>query len=106
LSDQNQLGYKFKTSPITISFAAYADDLVVIFKSITYIQTQLNKIDKYCKWAGMDLGINKYAITGCPNKSKLSPTIFKACIQSHNIHFKNQALPILHQNESYKYLGI
>jgi hypothetical protein len=54
----------------------------------------------------MDLGINKCAITGCPNKSKLSPTTFKAYLQSHNIQFRNQALPILHQNKSYKYLGI
>ena len=54
----------------------------------------------------MDLGINRCAITGCPNKSKFSPTTYKAYLQSHNIQFKNQALPTLHQNESYKYLGI
>jgi hypothetical protein len=40
--DQNQLGYTFKTSPITISSATYADNLAVIFKSITDIHTQLN----------------------------------------------------------------
>jgi hypothetical protein len=96
----------FKTSPITINSATYAYDLVVIFKSVKDIQTQFNKIDKYCEWAGMDLGINKCAIIGCPNKFKLSPTAFKAYIQSHNIQFRNQALPILHQNESYKYLEI
>jgi hypothetical protein len=54
----------------------------------------------------MDLGINKCAITCCPNKSKLSPTTFKAYVQSHNIQFRNQAFPILHQYESYKYLGV
>jgi hypothetical protein len=54
----------------------------------------------------MGLGINKCAITGCPNKSKLPPATFKAYLQSHNIQFRNQALPALHQNESYKYLGI
>jgi hypothetical protein len=54
----------------------------------------------------MGLGINKCAIRGCPNKSKLSPTTFKAYLQSHNIQFRNQAIPILYQNESYKYLGI
>ena len=54
----------------------------------------------------MGLGINKCAITRCPNKTKLSPTTFKAYLQSHNIQFRNQALPILHQNEPYKYLGI
>jgi hypothetical protein len=104
--DQDQLGYTFKTSFLTISSAAYADDLAVLFRNIKDIQTQLNKIDKYCIWSGMDLGINKCAITGCPNKSKLPPTTFKAYIQSHNIQFRNQALPILHKNEPYRYLGI
>jgi hypothetical protein len=54
----------------------------------------------------MNLGINKCAITGCPNRSPLSPITFKALIQSHNICFRNQPIPVLHQNESYKYLGI
>jgi hypothetical protein len=79
--DQGKLGYTFKTSPITISSVAYADDLAVIFQNIKDIQTQLNKIDKFCAWAGMDLGINKCAMTGCPNKSKLSPTTYKAYLQ-------------------------
>jgi hypothetical protein len=91
---------------MTTLSTAYADDLVVILKNIKDIQTQLNKIDKYCNWAGMGLGITKCAITGCPNKSKLPPTTFKAFLQSHNIQFKNQTLPTLDQNESYKYLGI
>jgi hypothetical protein len=104
--DQGQLGYTFKTSPTTISSASYADDLAVLFRNIKDIQPQLNKIDKYCAWVGMGLGINKCAITCCPNKSKLSPATFKAYLQSHNIQFRNQALPTLHQNESYKYLGI
>ena len=54
----------------------------------------------------MGLGITKCAITYCPNKSILPPITFKAYLQSHNIQFRNQALPTLHQNESYKYLGI
>jgi hypothetical protein len=86
---QGQLGYTFRTSSITISSAAYADDLAVVFRNIKDIQTQIKKIDKFCTWAGMDLGITKCAITGCPNKSKLSPTTFKAYVQSHNIQFRN-----------------
>ena len=78
--DQNQLGYSFKTSSMSISSAAYADDLAVIFKDIKDIQPQLNKIDKFCVWASMGLSINKCAITGCPNKSKLPPATFKAKI--------------------------
>jgi hypothetical protein len=104
--DQDHLGYSFKTSSMTISSVAYADDLAVIFKNIKDIQSQLNKIDKFYAWASMGLGIYKCAITGCPNKSKVSPTTFKAYLQSHNIQFRNQVLPILHQNEPYKYLGI
>jgi hypothetical protein len=33
-------------------------------------------------------------------------TTFKAYIQSHNITYKNQPIPVLHQNEPYVYLGI
>ena len=104
--DQNQLSYSFKTSSLFISFAVYANDLVVIFKDIKDIQTQLNKIDKFCAWANMGLGIYKCAITKCPNKTKLTPSTFKAYLQSHNINLCNQALPILHQNELYKCLEI
>jgi hypothetical protein len=90
----------------SISSAAYADDLATLFGDIKSILHQVTKIDKFCNWASMNLGINKCAITGCPNHSPLSPITFKALIQSHNICFRNQLVPILHQNESYKYLGI
>jgi hypothetical protein len=33
-------------------------------------------------------------------------TTFKAYIQSHNIKYINQSIPVLHQNEPYVYLGI
>ena len=54
----------------------------------------------------MDLGISKCAVTGCPNKSNTKPTNFKAKIQVQNITYKNQPIPILHQNEPYVDLGI
>ena len=54
----------------------------------------------------MGLGITKCALTGCPNKSKLAPHKFTTFLQTQNINFRSQAIPILHQNEPYKYLGI
>jgi hypothetical protein len=54
----------------------------------------------------MELGIPKCAITGCPNNKPMTATIFKAYIQSHNIKYRNQPIPVLHQNEPYVYLGI
>jgi hypothetical protein len=54
----------------------------------------------------MDLSIPKCGIFGCPNKSCMAPQKFKTYIQSRNIHFRNQPLPVLHQNEAYVYLGI
>ena len=54
----------------------------------------------------MELGVPKCAITGCPNKSKTNPEAFKVKIQAQNIHYRNQPLPVLHQNEPYVYLGI
>ena len=54
----------------------------------------------------MDLNLSKCAITGCPNKSKFKPNIFKAYIQSQNFTYRNKNFPILTQNEPYTYLGI
>jgi hypothetical protein len=41
-------GYTLGTSKQTIGSAAYADDLAVITNKLQSIQTQLNKLDKYC----------------------------------------------------------
>ena len=105
LARDNQ-GYNLKTSKNTIISVAYANDLIIISSNIAHIQPQLEKIDKFCQWVGMRLGINKYALTGCPNKSKLTPHKFTTFLQTHNINFRNQSIPMLHQNEPYKYLGI
>ena len=99
-------GYTLGTSKVTINSAAYADDLAIITNKPTSLQNQLNKLDKYCEWAGMDLGITKCAITGCPNKSKMNQETFKAQIQAINITYRNQPIPVLHQNKPYTYLGI
>ena len=98
--------YKFKTSNITISLAAYADDLAAIFPKNESISKQITKIDNYYKWAGMILGINKCAITCYTNKSKLKPLNFTTHLRNANICFHQQPISILNQNESYKYLGI
>ena len=57
-------GYTLGTSKITINMATYADDFAIIANKLTSLQSQLSKLDKYCEWAGMDLGITKCAITG------------------------------------------
>ena len=54
----------------------------------------------------MSLRIAKCAITGCPNKSKMNQQTFKAQIQVTDITYRNQPIPVLHQNEPYTYLGI
>jgi hypothetical protein len=99
-------GYPFKTSTSIVSSAAYADDLVVISNKLPSLQTQLNKLDKFCAWAGMDLGIPKCAITGYLNKSKINPQTFKALFQAQNTSYRNIPIPVLHQHEPYTYLGI
>jgi hypothetical protein len=104
--ERGNLGYKLNTSQYTINTAAYADDLAIIKSDIKSIQPQLNKIDKFCQWTRMELGIPKCAITSCPNNKPMPTTIFKAYIQSHNIKYRNQPIPVLHQNEPYIYLGI
>jgi hypothetical protein len=104
--ERGNLGYKLNTSQYTLNSAAYANDLAIITNNIKHIQPQINKIDKFCQWAGMELGILKCAIIGCPNNKPMPATIFKAYIQSHNIKYRNQLIPVLHQNEPYVYLGI
>jgi hypothetical protein len=97
--ERGNLGYKLNTSQYTINSAAYADDLAIITNDIKSIQPQIDKIDKFCHWAGMELGIPKCAITGCPNNKPMPATTFKAYIQSHNIKYRNQHIPVLHQNK-------
>jgi hypothetical protein len=50
--ERGNLGYKLKTSQYTLNSAAYADDLAIITNDIKHIQPQINKIDKFCQWAG------------------------------------------------------
>ena len=80
--------------------------MAAITNNLQSIEIQLNKLNKYCHWAGMDLEVPKCVIIGCPNKSKTKPETFKAKIQAQNINYKNQQIPILHQNEPYVYLDI
>ena len=99
-------GYTLGTSKVTINSAAYVDDLAIITNNLTSLQNQLNKLDKYCEWAGMDLGIPKCAIPGCPNTSKMKQETFKVQIQATNITYRNQPIPVPHQNEPYVSLSI
>ena len=103
---QGNNGYTFGISKVKISSVTYADDLAAIAKKLKLLQTQLYKLDKFCEWAGMNLGIPKCAITGCPNKSKVSPLAFKTKIQATNINYKNESIPVLSQNEPYTYLRL
>ena len=48
---QGNNGYTFGTSKVKISSAAYADDLAAIANKLETLQTQLNKLDKFCEWA-------------------------------------------------------
>jgi hypothetical protein len=54
----------------------------------------------------MDLGISKCTITGCPNKSKLSPLAFKTQIQPTNMNYINKPIHVLSKNKPYTYMGI
>ena len=81
-------GYTFGTSKTTINTVAYADNLAALSNKLNTLQTQINKIDKFCKWSGMDVGVQKCAITGCPNKSKKKPIAFKTTLQNANINYR------------------
>jgi hypothetical protein len=105
-SQQGSNGYTFGISKVKISSAAYADDLAAIANRLKSLQIQLNKLDRFCEWTSMDLGIPKCTVTGCPNKSKMSLLAFKTQIQETYINYINKPIPVLSQNEPYTYLGI
>ena len=98
-------GYTFGRSNTTINSAAYADDLANLANEIKSLQTQISKVDKFCEWLGIDVGVPKCAITGCPNKSEMNPTSFKAHLQINNVKYQNQPISALLQNEPCMYLG-
>jgi hypothetical protein len=76
---RGQNGYTFCTSNSHESAAAYANDMAAIANNIK-AQIQLNKIQRFNIWAGMDLSIPKHTITGAPYKSKMTLEAFKAYI--------------------------
>jgi hypothetical protein len=76
--ERDNLGYKLNTSQYTVNSAAYADDLAIITSNIKSIQPQINKIDNFYQWAGLELEISKCAITGCPNNKRMLATTFKS----------------------------
>lgn len=86
--------------------STYADDLEIVINNIIQIQPQINKLRLYSDLAHMDLGITKYVVTRCPYNSKLQPLAFTTYLKAQNIHYKNQPLPMLSQNDPYTYLGI
>ena len=95
--EKDQLGSLFSTSPNSITITTYADDLAILVDNIKHIQPQLNKLKQYSKWAHIELGINKCAVTRCPNKSKLHALVFITYLKVQNINYKQQQFPILSQ---------
>ena len=57
---QENNSYNFGTSKVKISSAACADDLAAIANKLETLQIQLNKLDKFCEYAGLDFGIPKW----------------------------------------------
>jgi hypothetical protein len=65
------------TSQYKLNSTAYANNLVILTKDIKLIQPQINKIDKFYHWVGMELGISKCPITRCPNDKPMLATTSK-----------------------------
>jgi hypothetical protein len=99
-------GYNLKASIYALNSTTYRDDLVILTNKLESLQPQINKIDRFCQWSRMDLGITNCAITGCSNNQYMPPRSFTGYIQTKNIKHRNQPISVLHQDESYTYLGI
>ena len=94
---KSKYGYSYKTSNSIINTSAYTNDVAIVLGDIKHAPSQIEKFDKFCTWAGMELGVNKCTLIGCPKKSKLNSIKFIAYLQNQNICFRNQEIPIFNQ---------
>ena len=112
-------GYRFScphdsSSLSVLSSSAYADDLVIMASSVAGMQTQIHKYAAFVKWAGMETGIGKCALTGLFfDKDRLSPcdgAALAARLSGVSYRCLGDSLgapfPFLAPTESYKYLGV
>jgi hypothetical protein len=105
--DRGNYGYKYKTSCNQTCSGAYADDLAIIANHLAHIQQQVQKLERFNKWAGIELSLHKCALTGSSHKTKLSPKNFKQTLESgYIVKYQGKSFPALSPNEAYTYLGV
>jgi hypothetical protein len=99
--------YRMKTSNKEVGPLEYADDLSILTEDPRDTVAQANKIETYCKWAGIGVNVdpirrNKTVYTSV-KRNKGRPALEaqppRLTIQGHNI-------PHMTERESYRYLGV
>ncbi len=99
--------------PFTISSLAYADDLVTPTSSPHDTHIQLQKLSRFCQWAGLEVNVRKCAITGALHRSCPSYAPAQAfslqrlnTILGTSARYRDEQLPVLDPKVPFTYLGI
>jgi len=118
---QGGRGYRYSclshndNAKYNLSAAAYADDLVAPTSSKTDLQIQANKIEAFCKWARLEVNVQKCAATAGLFQSwraegtSIIHTAKKDLRPQHQLAtllIQGQQVPYLPPHGSFPYLGI
>ena len=91
--------------PEPASSSVYADDMLLLSRSLVGLQTMLRKLEAYCEWAGLAVNIDKSAVSGLEHKPPPGqPSLLQRCKRFATI--KGEPLPYLPPTSTYKYLGV
>ena len=100
----------------TQSSPTFADDMLLLSPCHLRLQTQFEKVLRYCQWGGLSINASKCAVTGALHHATATGP---SCTLDHHISLlRNQlanrfitldgthCVPFLHPTSSYKYLGV
>ena len=90
--------------PEPASTSAYADDLMLMARSLSGLSRMLSKISAYASWAGLKVNTTKSAVSGLEHTTPPGSSLAVRCRKAAVID--GVPLPFLEPNQSYKYLGI
>ena len=108
-------GYRCGTNPAGSTHSepgvGYADDLALLCDSIDQMQTQINKLERFCAWSGMRLAPHKCNLTGIihgatPHAAKKANVwaAIEPLLNTVTIH--GQRVQLIPPDKPFKYLGI
>jgi hypothetical protein len=106
--DTGDRGYEMATSSVSVSAAAYADDLVLPTCSWRDSRVQVAKVKRFSDWAGLSVNLTKCAhtalVAGAQGHAAQAPLPVDVDIATTTR--ANLTIPWLPPDETYRYLGV